>query len=100
MKPREAVSLERRAALASEKGSMAARFVRKSPSLAVRLATGAYALNFARASIVSAEPMRRWYRRLAARGGDHPSGLSRLAADALVDAAYVDALRSGLRREG
>jgi len=98
VKPPETVSLEKRTALAAEKGAMAARFVRKSPSLAVRLATGAYGLNFARASVVGAPPMRRWYRRLARTDGDARGGLSKFAADALVDAAYIDALRTGLRR--
>jgi GT2 family glycosyltransferase len=92
IKPPSVVTLEKRIALAREKGAMAARFVRKSPTLPVRLATGAYAANFARAAVLSAAPLRRWYER-AARG--RPSGL---AADALVDAAYIDALRSGLRR--
>jgi len=97
VKPPETISLEKRTALAAEKGAMAARFVRKSPSLAVKLATGAYGLNFARAALVGAPPMRRVYRRVAGAAGDASSGWSRFAADALVDAAYVDALRSGLR---
>lgn len=101
VKPPVAMSLEKRIALASEKGAMAARFLRKSPSLKVKLATGAYALNFARASIVGAKPLRRWYARLTEGPADEDSPLRRLAADALVDAAYVDALRAGmLRRDG
>ena len=98
VKPPESVSLERRAVLAAEKGAMAARFVRKSPSLAVKLATGAYGLNFARAAVVGAQPMRRWYRRVAGDDGEARGRWSKFAADALVDAAYIDALRSGLRR--
>lgn len=95
VKPRETLSLDRRVALASEKGTMAARFVRKSPTFAVRMATGAYGLNFARAAIVGAAPLRRMYRRAAA--GD--SAGSRFAADLLADAAYIDALRAALRRD-
>jgi len=97
VKPPATISLEKRTALAAEKGAMAARFVRKSPSFAVKLATGAYALNFARAAIVGAPALRRVYRRAAPASGEGGSGWSRFAADALVDAAYVDALRSGLR---
>jgi GT2 family glycosyltransferase len=46
VKPPSSMTLARRVALAQEKGEMAARFVRKSPSWPVKLATGAYAANF------------------------------------------------------
>lgn len=81
VKPPEALSVEKRLALAAEKGSMAARFVRKSPTLAVRLATGAYAANFARARLLAA------------------LGLTKWSDDARVDAAYIDALRAALRED-
>jgi hypothetical protein len=76
---------------------MAARFVHKSPTLAVKLATGAFAANFVRAALVNAPPLRGLYARWA---HDHPatSRLGKFAREALVDAAYVDALRSGLSR--
>ncbi|HYK52356.1 MAG TPA: glycosyltransferase [Candidatus Eremiobacteraceae bacterium] len=99
VKPAAAQPLETRIALAIEKGEMAARFIRKSPTLAVRLATGAYALNFARAAIVEASPMRRWYERVVTDKSAARSALGRFAADALVDAAYLDAMRVALRRE-
>jgi len=97
VKPPRAVTLERRRALAVEKGTMAARFIRKAPTWAVRLATGAYGANFARAAIVNARPLRTLYERLAlsARPG---SFVHVFASEALVDAAYLDALRSALRR--
>ena len=98
IKPPAAITLERRIALAAEKGAMAARFVRKSPTTPVRLATGAYALNFARAALFGAPPLRRLYARLAGSRDESGSPLQRIAADALVDAAYVDALTAGLRR--
>lgn len=100
VKPAAAQPLDKRLALAAEKGAMAARFVRKSPTLAVRLATGAYALNFARAAILEAPPLRRWYARVVAGAADPASRVASFASESLVDAAYVDALRAALRRDG
>jgi GT2 family glycosyltransferase len=97
IKPPGATTLERRMALAREKGQMAARFVRKSPTWPVKLATGAYFANFARAAIVGLKPLRRLYERLAAPGNGS-RGVRALALDALLDAAYIDALREGLKR--
>jgi glycosyltransferase involved in cell wall biosynthesis len=97
IKPPAAMALERRRAQAQEKGEMAARFVRKNPSWPVRLATGAYALNFARAALLRVAPVRALCERVAReRSGD--SIAATLAAEALVDGTYVDALRAGLRR--
>ena len=100
VKPPVSTSLDKRIALAAEKGEMAARFVRKSPTPAVRLATGAYAFNFLRASLLDAPPLRRWYARLALDPERAGTPLGRFAADALVDAAYVGALRSAMRSHG
>lgn len=95
VKPKTTSTLARRRALAVEKGKMAGRFVHKSPSWPVRLATGAYAANFARARLFHARPLRALYEQLAApERGD--SALKALATEALVDAAYVDALRAAL----
>lgn len=96
VKPPQAMTLDRRRALAVEKGTMAARFVRKAPSWSVRLATGAYTANFARAAIVNAKPLRTLYERLA-RSARPGSLVQALASEALVDAAYLDALRTALR---
>ena len=101
VKPPSATPVARRIALAKEKGEMAARFVRKSPTWPVKLATGAYAANFVRAAIVGAPPLRRVYERLAGDGADAGaarSPLAHAAADALADAAYIDSLRAALRR--
>jgi len=100
VKPAAAQPFEARVALAAEKGAMAARFIRKSPTLAVRLATGAYSLNFARAALIEAPPLRRWYARIIADRSAVHSPLGRFAAEALVDAAYLDAMRTALRRNG
>ncbi|HXW76070.1 MAG TPA: hypothetical protein VEJ20_01530, partial [Candidatus Eremiobacteraceae bacterium] len=96
VKPEGSRTLDDRLAQAREKGEMAGRFVRKTPSLPVKLATGAYAANFARAAIVSAKPLRRWYERMAR--ASRPGVLARFAADALVDATYLDAMRAALHR--
>ncbi|HEY5093640.1 MAG TPA: glycosyltransferase [Candidatus Eremiobacteraceae bacterium] len=97
VKPPESLALDRAMALAREKGAMAARFVRKSPTIAVKLATGAYTANFMRAAVVNAAPFRSLYARWAS---ERPpaSRLGRFAREALVDAAYIDSLRSAMRR--
>jgi glycosyltransferase involved in cell wall biosynthesis len=97
VKPPETTTLDRLTALAREKGEMAARFVKKSPTVAVRLATGAYMANFARAALVNAPPLRSLYASIARRAGTETATV-RFAREALVDAAYVDALRANLRR--
>jgi GT2 family glycosyltransferase len=96
VKPPQTQSSERRQALAREKGEMAARFVRKNPTWAVKLATGAYGLNFARAAVLNMWPLRALCER-AARSGSQ-SLVSRLATEALVDGVYVGALRKALRQ--
>ncbi len=96
IKPHSQATLERRRALAQEKGAMAARFVRKAPTLPVRLATGAYTVNYVRSAIVNAPPLRRLYERLATQAKPG-SIISLLASDALVDATYIDALQAALR---
>jgi glycosyltransferase involved in cell wall biosynthesis len=96
VKPPETLTLERRRALAAEKGAMAARFVRKSPTWPVRLATGAHPFNFARVSLIGSRPLRRLWESLANRG-DRGSLLRALAEEALVDVTYMDALKLGLR---
>jgi hypothetical protein len=98
VKPPEALPLDRALSLAQEKGAMAARFIRKSPTLAVKLATGAYAANYLRAAIAHAAPLRALYSRWA-RERPPDSSLARFGRDALIDAAYLDALRSAMRRE-
>ena len=98
VKPPEAFPLDRAVSLAREKGAMAARFIRKSPSFAVKLATGAYAANYLRAAFVHAAPLRSLYAKWA-RERPPASRLGRLGREALIDAAYLDALRSALRRD-
>jgi GT2 family glycosyltransferase len=96
VKPPQTQSLDQRQALAREKGEMAARFVRKNPTWPVKLATGAYGLNFARAAVLGLAPLRALCER-AARSRS-PSMISSLATEALVDGVYVGALRKALRQ--
>jgi glycosyltransferase involved in cell wall biosynthesis len=98
VKPPEALPLDRALSLAREKGAMAARFIRKSPTFAVKLATGAYTANYLRAAIVHAAPLRSLY---ATWVRERPPGsnLGRFGREALIDAAYLDALRAAMRRE-
>jgi len=97
IKSAEATTLERRVAQAREKGRMAARFVRKAPSWPVRLATGAYAVNFARAALLNARPLRAVYERVAKNSRLRDSPLAGWAQNRVADAAYVVELRAGLR---
>jgi hypothetical protein len=98
VKPPESMPLNRRMALAAEKGAMAARFVRKSPSVAVRLATGAYGANFVRSKLADALGLRRFCARVANGARASETALGRWCAGALVDGAYLDALQAALRR--
>ncbi|MDQ6781073.1 MAG: glycosyltransferase [Candidatus Eremiobacteraeota bacterium] len=96
IKPPSSEDYQLRRELAREKGKMAARFVRKAPTWPVRLATGAYGLNFLRASLVGARPLRLACEKLM-RSPRSSAALRRLARETLLDAAYIDALRAGLR---
>jgi len=100
MKPPESKDFARQIALALEKGKMAARFVRKSPTWPVRLATGAYAANFARAALIGSPPLRALYKRLTGTGSAPKNAVEAWARESLADAAYIDALRAALARDG
>ena len=97
IKPAVLASLDRRLSLAREKGAMAARFVRKSPTWAVKLATGAYGANFARSALLGAKPLRDLYTRIANSDRLEGTPLVAWARDSIVDAEYIDALRAALR---
>jgi len=100
MKPTESKDFAQQIALALEKGKMAARFVRKSPTWPVRLATGAYAANFARAALTGSPPLRALYKRLRGTGSAPATAIEAWARESLADAAYIDALRDALARDG
>lgn len=100
IKPAAATVFARRISLAREKGAMAARFVRKSPTWPVRLATGAYAANYARAALLGMRPLRQMYERIAAHQALEHTPLGAWARESLIDAEYVQSLRAALKDDG
>lgn len=97
IKPPTPESLEDALDKAIEKARMAARFVGKMPTLRVKLATGAYGLNLARARVLApgfAQPL------LAgiATSERVPAVLAQLARGALLDSVYTEELERQLRR--
>ncbi len=72
-----------------EKARMAARFLRKFPTSRARLATGAYAINRRRASVMTPD----WSLPLwAAAASEFPQPLASFARARLLDGVYVDTL--------
>jgi len=97
IKPPTPESLEDALGKAIEKARMAARFVRKVPSRRVKLATGAYALNLARARVLApgfAQPL------LAglATSPRVPAALAQVARGMLLDSVYTEELDRQLQR--
>jgi GT2 family glycosyltransferase len=96
IKPPTDESLDEALGKAIEKARMAARFVRKHPTLRVKLATGAYGLNLLRARLLAppfAQPL------LAGLASSPvlPQAARALARDALLDNVYTNELRAHLR---
>ena len=98
IKPATTETLDSLLRKAREKGRMAARLVAKDPSLRTRLATGAYGVNLARATLFVPAARLRWYERLA-RSESAPAPLRALARAALLDGTYVAALRHATRAD-
>lgn len=98
IKPAAAMTYERRRGLMLEKARMAARFVHKSPSTPVRLATGAYSANYLRSALLTLPPLRRWLERTA-RSSSNESPFARFATETLLDAEYLAALRAALHAQ-
>lgn len=78
---------------AVEKATMAARFVRKNPTLRARLATGAYGFNFVRAKISA--PLLPIYAGVASSTA-LPKALVSFARGRLLDGLYVERLQREL----
>ncbi len=97
VKPPTPESLEDALGKAIEKARMAARFVEKMPTSRVKLATGAYALNLARARVFApgfAQPL---FAGLAS--SPHvPPALAQVARGMLLDSVYTEELDRRLRR--
>ena len=97
IKPPTPESLEDALGKAIEKARMAARFVGKMPTLRVKLATGAYGLNLARARVLVpgfAQPLFAG----VASSTRVPPVLAQLARGALLDSVYTEELERQLRR--
>jgi GT2 family glycosyltransferase len=97
IKPPTTESLEDALGKAIEKARMAARFVRKTPTARIKLATGAYALNLARARIL-APPLAQPLLAGLATSARVPAPLAQLARTALLDSVYTEELERQLRR--
>ena len=97
IKPPTPESLEDALGKAIEKARMAARFVRKMPTARIKLATGAYAFNLARARVLAPALAQPLFAGLAS-STRVPPALAQLARTALLDSVYTDELRRQLRR--
>jgi glycosyltransferase involved in cell wall biosynthesis len=97
IKPPTPESLEDALDKAIEKARMAARFVRKMPTARVKLATGAYALNLARARVFAPAVAQPLWAGLAT-SARVPPALAQLARAALLDSVYTEELDRQLHR--
>jgi len=97
IKPPTQESLEEALRKAIEKARMAARFVRKMPTARIKLATGAYAFNLARARVLAPAIAQPLFAGLAT-STRIPSALVQLARTALLDSVYTEELDRQLRR--
>jgi glycosyltransferase involved in cell wall biosynthesis len=93
IKPPEPLSLTVQRTL--EKATMAARLVRKNPTLRTRLATGAYGLNLVRGRFVA--PLLPFYKGVA-NSTRLPKSLVAYARARLIDGVYVEHLARELRK--
>jgi glycosyltransferase involved in cell wall biosynthesis len=97
IKPPTPESLEDALGKAIEKARMAARFVRKMPTARIKLATGAYAFNLARARVLAPRFAQPLFAGIAS-SSRVPSALAQLARNALLDSVYTEELERQLRR--
>jgi hypothetical protein len=97
IKPPTPESLEDALGKAIEKARMAARFVRKTPTRRVKLATGAYTLNLVRARIFAPAIAQPLFAGLAT-SERVPGPVAQLARTALLDSVYTEELDRQLRR--
>lgn len=97
IKPPTPESLEDALGKAIEKARMAARFVRKMPTARIKLATGAYGLNLARARVLAPALAQPLFAGLAS-SARVPPALAQLARTALLDSVYTEELERQLRR--
>jgi glycosyltransferase involved in cell wall biosynthesis len=96
IKPQTTESLEDALRKAIQKARMAARFVRKMPTTRIKLATGAYRLNLARARVLAPRAAQPFLAGVAS-SPRVPAPLAALARGVLLDSVYTDELRRHLR---
>ena len=96
IKPPTPESLEDALDKAIQKARMAARFVRKTPTPRIKLATGAYTLNLLRARLLAPRAVQPLFAGLAT-SPRLPEGLKTVARELLLDSVYTAELDRRLR---
>jgi len=99
IKPPRVETLQSVHAKTVERAKMAARFLGKDASLRTKLATGAYGLNFLRATLLAPPPSLEGYRRIAT-SERAPAIVRAFARSQFLDGAYTAALRRALAERG
>jgi glycosyltransferase involved in cell wall biosynthesis len=98
VKPPTPESLDDALNKAIEKARMGAQFVRKMPTARVKLATGAYALNLARARVLAPRAVQPLFAGVAA-STRVPAPVAAFARRLLLDSVYTEELDRQLRRK-
>jgi hypothetical protein len=97
IKPPTAQALDDALGKTIEKARMAAQFVRKMPTTRVKLATGAYAANLARARLLAPAILQPLYAGIAS-STRAPAVLANVARGLLLDSVYTEELDRQLSR--
>jgi len=97
IKPSQIETLDNALQKTIEKARMAARFVKKVPTMRAKLATGAYGLNLARAKTLTPKAVQPFLAGLAT-SKKSPEALARIARGLLLDSVYADELSRALER--
>jgi len=98
IKPPQTETLDAALSKTLEKARMAARFVRKTPTLRAKLATGAYRANLLRAKVLAPAAAQPLFAGIAT-SPRVPAAVARLARGRLLDSLYADELERELRRD-
>jgi glycosyltransferase involved in cell wall biosynthesis len=96
IKPPETETLDAALHKTIEKARMAAKFIRKEPSVRAKLATGAYGANRVRAKLLAPPSAQAWLAGVAT-SDRVPPVLARVARGLVLDSVYVDELERALR---
>jgi glycosyltransferase involved in cell wall biosynthesis len=98
IKPPTPESLEDALGKAVEKARMAARFVRKTPTARIKLATGAYAFNLLRAKLLAPGFAQPFFAGVAS-SSRVPPAVASIARGMLLDSVYTEELDRQLKAE-